>query len=62
MKSGLNISQIFIGFCTFDDGNLIILFNGFHKKSQKTPKNELEKALKLMAEYFQQKNDGYEKL
>jgi len=32
-----------------------VLFNGFQKKSQKTPKNELEKALSLMNEYFQQK-------
>jgi DNA-binding XRE family transcriptional regulator len=32
-----------------------VLFNGFKKKSQKTPKNELEKALSLMNEYFQQK-------
>ena len=39
----------------FDKGKLIVLFNGFKKKSQKTPKNELEKALSLMNEYFQQK-------
>ena len=32
-----------------------MLLNGFKKKSQKTPKNELEKALSLMNEYFQQK-------
>jgi phage-related protein len=34
-----------------------VLFNGFKKKSQKTPKNELEKALSLMNEYFQQKKN-----
>jgi phage-related protein len=33
-----------------------VLFNGFQKKTQKTPKNELEKALILMKEYFQLKN------
>ncbi len=43
-------------FCCFDKGKLVVLFNGFQKKSQKTPKNELEKALNLMKEYFQQKN------
>jgi len=32
-----------------------VLFNGFHKKTQKTPQNELEKALKLKAEYFEKK-------
>jgi len=31
------------------------LFNGFHKKSQKTPSGELEKAVKIMNEYFDEK-------
>lgn len=30
--------------------------NGFQKKTQKTPKNQIEKALKIMAEYYDQKN------
>jgi phage-related protein len=33
-----------------------VLFNGFQKKTQKTPKNEMEKALTIMKDYFQQKN------
>jgi len=41
---------------------LVILFNGFQKKTQKTPKNELEKATILMNEYFQQKNNKDERL
>ncbi len=45
-------SNIYRIFCCFDEGKLIILFNGFLKKSQKTPKTELERALKLMSEYF----------
>jgi phage-related protein len=49
-------SNIYRIFCCFDKGKLVVLFNGFQKKSQKTPKNELEKALSLMNEYFQQKN------
>ena len=49
-------SNIYRIFCCFDKGKLVVLFNGFQKKSQKTPKNELEKALYLMNEYFQQKN------
>lgn len=49
-------SDIFRVFCCFDKGNLVILFNGFQKKSQKTPKQELELAEKLKREYFQIKN------
>ena len=40
-------SNIFRIFCCFDKGNLIVLFNGFQKKSQKTPKNQIDLALKL---------------
>lgn len=42
-------------FCFFDSGRLVILLNGFQKKSQKTPKNEIEKAKKLMSEYYESK-------
>ena len=44
--------NIFRIFCCFDEGNLVVLFNGFQKKSQKTPKSELDKAVKIMKEYF----------
>ena len=47
-------SNIYRVFCCFDKGKLVILFNGFQKKTQKTPKNELEKALLLMNNYFLQ--------
>lgn len=47
-----NIYRIF---CCFDEGQLIVLFNGFQKKSQKTPAGELERALNIMAEYFDEK-------
>jgi phage-related protein len=49
-------SNIYRVFCCFDEGNLVILFNGFQKKSQKTPKNEIDKALKIKNEYFDNKN------
>lgn len=39
-------------FCFFDKGKLVILLNGFQKKAQKTPKNEMEKAIILMKEYY----------
>ena len=48
-------SNIYRIFCCFDEGKLIILFNGFQKKTQKTPKNELIKAKKLMNNYFNSK-------
>lgn len=44
-------SNIFRIFSFFDKGNLIVLGNGFQKKTQKTPKGEIEKALKIKAEY-----------
>lgn len=47
-------SNIYRIFCCFDKGNLVILFNGFQKKSQKTPNNELKRAKELMNAYFQQ--------
>ena len=50
-------SNIYRIFCCFDKGKLIVLFNGFHKKTQKTPTNEIEKAKKLMEEYFNLKNN-----
>jgi phage-related protein len=49
-------SNIFRIFCCFDEGRLVVLFNGFQKKTQKTSKGEIEKAEKLKAEYFSQKN------
>ena len=48
VEVGSNIYRIF---SFFDKGNLVVLGNGFQKKSQKTPKQEIEKALKIMEEY-----------
>jgi phage-related protein len=45
-------SNIYRIFCCFDKGNLVVLFNGFQKKTPKTPKKEIELALKLKDEYF----------
>jgi putative addiction module killer protein len=47
-----NIYRIF--FC-FDKGNIVILFNGFQKKSQQTPRKEIKKAIKLKNEYYANK-------
>ena len=45
-------SNIYRVFCCFDKGKLIVIFNGFQKKTQITPKKEIEKAMKLKDEYF----------
>ena len=48
-------SDIFRILCFFDKGKLVVLVNGFQKKTQKTPKQEILKALKLKEEYHEQK-------
>jgi phage-related protein len=48
-------SNIFRVFCFFDGGKLVVLLGGFQKKTQKTPKEELERAMRLMNEYFKEK-------
>ena len=48
-------SNIYRVFCYFDKGNLVVLFNGFQKKTQKTPKKEIEKAIKIKNEYESEK-------
>ena len=47
--------NIFRIFCCFDKGELVILFNAFQKKTQKTPIKEIDMADKLMKEYFENK-------
>ena len=39
----------------FDEGNIVLLFNGFQKKSQKTPRKEIELAKRLKNEYYAEK-------
>ncbi|MBK3519985.1 type II toxin-antitoxin system RelE/ParE family toxin [Carboxylicivirga marina] len=51
-------SDIWRVFCFFDKGKLVILLNGFQKKTQKTPRKEIEKAKRLMNEYFDEKRKG----
>lgn len=48
-------SDIFRAFSFFDKGQLVIVVNGFQKKSQKTPPNELKLAEKLKKQYFYEK-------
>jgi phage-related protein len=50
-------SDIFRVFSFFDKGNLVVLINGFQKKTQKTPKIELELAEKLKKQYFDEQQN-----
>jgi phage-related protein len=52
-------SNIYRIFCCFDDGKPVVLFNGFHKKNQKIPQQEIDKALEIKKMYFSDK--GHEK-
>lgn len=47
-------SNIYRIFCCLDREKVVVLFNGFQKKTQKTPTVEIDKALKIMKEYFAQ--------
>jgi phage-related protein len=53
IQLGSNIWRVF---CFFDRGRLVILLNGFQKKTQKTPKKEIDKAVKLMKQYYEEKS------
>jgi phage-related protein len=61
-RKGLYEARIALGsdiwrvFCFFDKGRLVILLNGFQKKTQKTPIAEIDKAARLMMEYFNEKS------
>lgn len=48
-------SNIYRVFCCFDKGNLVVLFNAFHKKTKKTPKSQLDLAERLKKEYTNSK-------
>ena len=47
--------NIYRAFFIFDEGNIVMLFNGFQKKSQKTPQKEIEMAIRLKNEYYAEK-------
>ena len=52
-----NIYRVFF---IFDDGNIVVLFNAFHKKTQKTPNREIQQAISLKDEYYAEKNECYQ--
>ncbi len=52
IQVGSNIYRIF---CFFDSNNLVVVGHGFQKKSQKTPNKEIERAIKIKNEYYENK-------
>jgi phage-related protein len=54
VESGSNIFRVF---SFFDKGQLVILINGFQKKSKKTPRKEIELAEKLKKQYYDEKDN-----
>lgn len=52
LASGGNIYRLFF---IFDEGDIVILLNGFQKKTQKTPRREIYKALKIKEMYYADK-------
>jgi len=48
-------SNIYRLFFIFDKDCIVVLFNGFRKKTQKTPENEINKALKIKEAYYEYK-------
>lgn len=48
-------SDIFRIFCFFDEGQLVVLANGYQKKTQRTPKTGIDKALRIKKQYEQEK-------
>ena len=49
-------SNIYRVFSFFDEGKLIILVNGFIKKTPRTPKSEIELAERIKKQYFHEKD------
>ena len=57
MEYNGNIYRVFF---IFDEGQIVVLFNGFQKKTQKTPQSEIEKALKIKEAYYGDKQSSSE--
>lgn len=44
-------------FFIYDGDTIVVLFNAFRKKTQKTPEREIEKAIRLKEEYYETKRN-----
>jgi phage-related protein len=52
VQVGSNIYRIF---CFFDIDNIVVIGHGFQKKSQETPKQQIERAEQIEREYYDSK-------
>ena len=50
--------NVFRVFFIFDDGNVVVLFNGFQKKTRKTPESDIELAIKIKESYYADKRSS----
>jgi phage-related protein len=55
----LTRNDIFRIFCFFNKQNELVLINGFQKKTQKTPQNEIDKAVKIKHDYENEKESHH---
>ena len=55
VQSGTNIFRIF---CFFDNRNIVVVGHGFQKKTQKTPSREIERAMQIKIEYYEEKKSN----
>jgi len=55
VQSGTNIFRIF---CFFDNRNIVVVGHGFQKKTQKTPLREIERAMQIKIEYYEEKKSN----
>lgn len=51
-------NNIYRVFFIFDNENIVVLFSGFQKKTQKTPQIEIEKAIKIKEAYYADKQSS----
>ena len=54
-----NIYRVFF---IFDEGQVVVLFNGFQKKTQRTPRKEIDKALAIKEDYYEHKQSSSSRL
>lgn len=48
-------SNIYRTVCCLDGKNVVVLFNSFQRKTEKTPANQIEKVIRLRNEYYEEK-------
>jgi phage-related protein len=54
VQSGNNAYRIF---CCLNESRCVVLLNGFQKKTNRTPRKDIQKAVKLKSAYFNEKRD-----